>query len=276
MPLLGNTTSVSPVTGLIYLLIIALWAVVLVPKWLKHHDEKRNRPAEPAEVARSLESQHRAEAGNRANSWGEYLRHSLQSDGVQQVTSVLRNDSQRPAVRRRRRILFVLGGLVAASVLGGVVGVVPSVVTVLATFLLCGYVTALWYATRREGASANSLAGVDSRRPHAESGFEQSTSEARSTDGVRVIRGSDGRAWEPVETTLPTYVNKTKASKVPRRIDLAHGYSGADMVAQARAQQASDQYAREWAAVEPDPDEEVQRYASPGEVGEYYRRAVNE
>ena len=76
-------------------------------------------------------------------------------------------------------------------------------------------------------------------------------------------------------------MSKTKASKIPRRIDLTSGWTGADMVAQAREQQASpdlaNQFDREWAAVEPDSEAEIERLAQGSHEEErYYRRAVNE
>ena len=113
-----------------------------------------------------------------------------------------------------------------------------------------------------------------------DAGWEHEAS-GMAVDGVRVV-GAETDRWDPRETTLPTYVTKSKASKIPRRIDLTSGWTGADMVAQAREQQQASpeleqQFDREWAVVAPQAEADVESYAN-GQADDdgYYRRAVNE
>jgi hypothetical protein len=49
-------------------------------------------------------------------------------------------------------------------------------------------------------------------------------------------------AWNPVPTTLPTYVTAPRATKMPRVIDLTHpgAWTGAAMVEQARSTLAAE------------------------------------
>lgn len=288
-------------TGLIYVILIAVWGVVLVPRWLRHHDE--NRATEDSEALEAALSSEREfvefdsewhdsdEAGmagrsqgdprhNRAVTWREYLGGMVPVDYSRYTSHVKTpGTSLASTARRRRNILLALAVVFVASVVGLVVGVIPGSLVVLSTLLLGGYVSAMVFFMRSSATRRGKH--FDRQRESAATATEreQGTS-GLVVDGVRVV-GSESDRWDPRETTLPTYVTKTKASKIPRRIDLTSGWTGADMVAQARERQASavpqEQFAREWAAVEPDADADVERYANGNIADEgYYRRAVNE
>ena len=269
-------------TGLIYVILIAVWGVVLVPRWLRRHDESKN-----ADQSEALEAALNGDSGVegagdelRAASWSEYVRGLAEVD-MSGVTSVLRpgTTGSSPAARRRGRIMIGLAVTAGVTGLGAVAGLLPSSLLMISLMLLGGYVSAMFYFMRKqEGVLSVGDVGVGVSRSQQAMG--QAVAAGATVDGVRVV-GESSDAWEPQAQTLPTYVTKTKASKIPRRIDLTSGWTGADMVAQAREQQASpdleQQFKREWAAVEPDQDAEVERYASGHDEEErYYRRAVNE
>lgn len=270
------------VTGLIYVILISLWGVVLVPRWLRHHDESRSR-RESARVERAL-NPHTTDPGAPAAadheeylSWREYLRSLTRRDAHRwesaQWLESLRAPRGRHA-RRRRTIVVSLAAVAAVSLLGAVVGVVPAFLAVAATLLLGGYATAMflqmrqWEARRPMPAASDVGSAADESYPQ------------RVRDGVRLVPGATplDNQWEPRETTLPIYASKSKASKIPRRIDLTHqGWTGADMVEQARAQQSPDlaQFDRELAAVDPGTDDQVVEELA-NYRDRYYRRAVNE
>lgn len=271
-------------TGLIYVILIVVWGVVLVPRWLRRHDESKSADqSEALEAALGSDSHFVGEQefdDARAATWGEYLKGLAAVDFGRYTRSLsMTGSGASPAARRRGKILIGLSGALVVSLLGATVGVLPGSFAVISTLLLAGYVSAMVYYMRRQEAA------VAYQQTLQESAVVAGTDSAVATngatvDGVRVV-GEGTDTWEPQATTLPTYVSKTKASKIPRRIDLTSGWTGADMVAQAREQQASPdlekQFNREWAAVEPDADVEVERYASGLEEDEqYYRRAVNE
>ncbi len=280
---LPATPNLGPVTGLIYVILISLWGVVLVPRWLRHHDESRRR-REAQRVERAL-NPHAVTgdtvAGDTTHddyqSWREYLRSLTRRDVVQwesvPLLDALRSPRGRHA-RRRRTIVIGLAGVTGVALLGAVVGVVPGFVAVLMTLLLGGYVSAMflqmrqWEAKRRPTAATADV-------PH-----DVRTNPFRVRDGVRVVSSDSdsGSQWAPQESTLPIYATKSKATKIPRRIDLTHqGWTGADMVEQARVQQSphlQSQFDREFAALEPEVDEQVAELANYRD--EYYRRAVNE
>ena len=62
-------------TGLIYVILIAVWVVVLVPRFLRHHDEsKRMREAERLEAAvapTAVDPNAAEDGGERAGCWSE-------------------------------------------------------------------------------------------------------------------------------------------------------------------------------------------------------------
>ena len=211
-------------------------------------------------------------------SWREYLRSLTRRDAVKWESVPLLEALRAPRgqhARRRRTIMLGLGGLTGLALLGAVVGVVPGFAAVLVTLLLGGYITAMFLQMRQWEAK---------RRPMAAQGQDRSAdvpaTGSQVRDGVRVVSADrdSGSQWAPRETTLPMYANKSKASKIPRRIDLTHqGWTGADMVEQARAQQSpqlQQQFDREFAALEPEVDEQVEQLANYRD--QYYRRAVNE
>ncbi|MFN8125510.1 MAG: hypothetical protein U0R64_03240 [Candidatus Nanopelagicales bacterium] len=270
-------------TGLIYVILISLWGVVLVPRWLRHHDESRRR-REAARVERALNPhrQHEPAQGDLADdhyqSWREYLRSLARRDPREhtQWLETLRTPRGRHA-RRRRTIVLALSGMSVVGILGAFVGIVPGFVAVSGVLLLGGYLTLMFIQMRQWESQRDQRS--DQAAPMADRPVGRPA--AATTDGVRLVGGTMavGSEWEPRETTLPTYTAKSKASKVPRRIDLTRqGWNGASMVEQARAQQSphlQQQFEREFAAVEPDPDQQIEELANRS--GErYYRRAVNE
>lgn len=274
-------------TGLIYVILIALWGVVLVPRWLHHHDESRRR-REAERVERALNPHNARSAAPSAaddehyQSWREYLktltnRERVGGDPARWVDA-LRAPQGRHA-RRRRNILLGLTGAVTVSLLGVVAGILPSFLAVLTTLLLVGYVSAMFFQMRQWESGLSTAPAAAAQDFTAE---DLAASGRSVRDGVRLVSGTAavGSEWEPRETTLPTYTSKSKASKIPRRIDLTSaGWNGASMVEQARAQQSphlQDQFDREFAALAPDADQQVAEFANYANDRSYYRRAVNE
>ncbi len=267
-------------TGLIYVILIAVWVVVLVPRFIRHHDEsRRRRESERLEAALAPEATFAGdESDHRAGSWAEYLR-SLTNVDASVLVGQVRAPQGRHA-RRRRTIVLGLSTTMTVSVAGAVLGVLPGFLAVVTAVLLGGYVAAVVTQVRRGEVGRSATAGGAVAEPAVRAGRAASA----STDGVRVVQHDSGAGstWEPLQTTLPTYVSKPKASRIPRRIDLTReGWTGADMVQEARRRQGSpelqEQFEREFAVVAPDEDQEVADYAYPdAENGDYYRRAVNE
>lgn len=126
-----------PVTGLIYVAIVALWAAVLIPMWLRRHDDGEERRRERHEEALGVLARFRSADGR--------------------VSSPARR-----AARRRRAIAFTLVALLAAGGAGwmtGVVGAWALITPLVGLVLFVGIAIAgsQWQAsnqTRRNAAEA--------------------------------------------------------------------------------------------------------------------------
>jgi hypothetical protein len=298
----------------VYLAIIALWVMFLIP-WLGRHREEQNGRKSADRYHRAMDTLARARDTIRhpgVQELGEDLdeepddgygddsdalgpgRPALDfagaADAWSTVVGVLRPSAaarRSPAARRRRLVMLILGTGFAATLAGAALGYLPAFAPVALGGLLIGYLTLLL-------RQARTTAGPSARGASAEADrYRQATRRAQEqARGLYAPPASAERSttgWDAVPTTLPTYVSKPKAAKVPRVVDLASGspaWTGEEMVQRAmqerqRAQQeaARQQFEREMAAVEPDRTDEVAALANPTQPlphqRQTYRRAAN-
>jgi hypothetical protein len=286
------------VTGLVYLAIIALWAAFLIP-WLRRHRDELHGRRSADRYQRAMDTLAKASDDQHDDDYEP--EDELPADDVgagsntlptpQQALAIVsgllgRTGSSGRAVRRRRRVLAVLGAGFAAAVAGTLAGYLPGVAPAAFAGLLVVYVTVLLRTAASPAAESRAAAGdADELRAEARRAQRQAQALLRARQSAS---GDESGRWDAVPTTLPTYVTKPKAAKVPRVVDLtapARGTAGEAMVA--RAQQERDrarksaaqrQFEQEIAAVEPDSLQEVAELVSPPEREEYrqpYRRAAN-
>jgi len=123
------------VTGLIYVAIIALWAAVLIPMWLRRHDDDQARRIE----------RHRVAMGTLAR---------IADDP---------ETAQSAAVRRRRVIIAVTATLGALGSAAWIAGLLPGLVTAALWFPLIAYLPAAVVSQRRASRVAAERA-LDERR----------------------------------------------------------------------------------------------------------------
>jgi DNA-binding MarR family transcriptional regulator len=253
-------------SGIIFVVLAIAWAVYLVPKALKHHDEVvRNRSVDRFSSAMRVlarrEPVDRRSARLVVTPAGQAERPSAEPRPKPSVAA--RRAAARAAARRRRRVLGVLLGLDLVTVLLAVFAVVawwgaaiPVALTV--TFLVLARAQvrrendALW----TPAAVADRVEGEDPPRPaspspdtvaprrairvdapygtvqasrlaaEGEEGFsadEDTVQLAMSelqTVAVSVETDDGGSLWDPLPVTLPTYVNKARAARSVRTIDL--------------------------------------------------------
>jgi hypothetical protein len=211
------------VTGLIYVVIIALWAAVLIPMWLRRHDQI-------SEVRSTLRF------SSAMRTLGRETRGSSPTASPVTVAG--------DASRRRVTILAILSSVFLVALGLTMLGSMSMGVVVIAALPLIGYVVAMVVtsAQRRETAAPRR------RRPAPEPS-------ARAPRTARPVRPrgmslqdeldefaqwdpweEDDGSWQAVPTTLPTYVSAPRASQVPREIDRVSGgdWSGEAMVSAAR------------------------------------------
>jgi hypothetical protein len=206
-------------SGLIYAAIVAGWAAILVPRWVRQNEEidqareadkaRGVRVLEPsAEIARSARTQARHESLPTAAT--EAPAEPDEPDGDY-------DDGQ--AARRRRRVLTVLVLALATVTVIAVIGALPLWSVAIPAVLLVGFIHLAHRAAlaevnrppvRRRLAGPTDARNTTSSRP-------ATVSEAEPAEPV------DPHAWRPVPVPLPTYLLKDKApGSATRSIDLTH------------------------------------------------------
>jgi len=202
-------------SGLIYAAIVAAWAAVLVPRWVRRNEEVEQ--AREVDLARGVRVLPRPDQVRKVG--GSPSHRALQPDmddaSADSVTDRHGGDVGM-AARRRRRVLLILTVVLtvtaAASIAGRLPGWIVAVpVALLAVFLVLARRTAVAEARRRP-VRRQRTAGAAAAPVHR----------LAVLDEPEPIPPVDPDAWEPVPVPLPTYVTKAKAPDPgSRRIDLS-------------------------------------------------------
>lgn len=195
-------------TGLIYLVIIALWAAVLIPMWLRRHDQI-SEVRSTARFSSAMKSLSRAD------------------DPARPERPALR-PAAAAAARRRAIVLAALITVVLLSLIGGFAGASPRWLPILLAGLLAAYLVA---AAMTAGARAESSAAREPAAPRRARRAPETSVEVVD-DFETWDAWEDDDSWSPVPATIPTYVTAPRATPVARPIDHAAGgvWSGSAMV----------------------------------------------
>ncbi len=254
-------------TGLIYVVIIALWAAVLIPIWLRRHDQI-SEVRSTARFSSAMKSLGKNEKSGRSARRGS-------SPG--RATS----PAQEAVAKRRAVVMGILSAALAVVLALAVVGLVPRLAPIVLAVVVLTYVIAasMTSSRRSAGADRRSMAddesleyGIDEYDDEYddefESDFQDDYREVAYADRVADVayprsRGArptskrvrdaqmaaamdDFLSWDPwegeqseegwsaVPTTLPTYVNAPRATRVRRPIERDRDWSGQAMVEVAR------------------------------------------
>ena len=215
-------------SGLIFVALAIAWAAYLIPKALRHHDDvvrgrsidrfsqsmrvlARREPVS-ARMARLVVAPARA-----ATAAVVSTKPSAAAPDPDQVFAARRVATTR-ATRRRRRVLSLLlvalVGVVAACAsgrLGWPYVAIPAA-------LLVVWLVACRLMVKRE-RSWTPAALVETPDPHADDVEPAATETTSSVPAVADVP-RDPALWDPVPTTLPTYVSKPPARRSVRTIDL--------------------------------------------------------
>jgi hypothetical protein len=232
-------------SGIIFVVLALAWAGYLIPKALKHHDEvARTRSIDRFSTAMRVLARREPETSRDSRSVVSPARSAdnprvLVPSRPPARRDAVRRAAARAAARRRRRILAVL--LFADVVVGVVAGLghaplwsaaVPVVLTVLYLVLCRTQVrredVASWtreFPETADGEVAPRRAvRVDATHGQPVEGFgaEEDTVgiPVELLEAVVVPTTDGGSLWDPLPMTLPTYVNKPKAKRTVRTIDL--------------------------------------------------------
>lgn len=197
-------------TGLIYLVIIALWAAVLIPMWLRRHDQVSEvRSTTRFSTAMSSLGSPRSE---------EYMTTQRNTQTSRQAAAQAR------AAQRRTIVLGSLSALLAVTLLMAIGSMAPKWLPMLTAVLVAGFVVATTMTasqrTSIKPARSAYVEPVRNRRPRV-------LPEAPAVPVAPAVEDEwenwnawdDEDSWEAVSSTLPTYVNSPRASVIPRPID---------------------------------------------------------
>ena len=244
-------------TGLIYVVIIALWAAVLIPIWLRRHDQ-------------ISEVRSTARFSSAMKSLGKSDSRKSRSRGAGRAQSY--SPARETAAKRRAIIMGVLSGALALLLVLAVVGLVPRWAPIILAVLVLSYVIAAGVASSKRSAGTARRRHVDYDEHEEYDELDQDAyddyREVAYTDRVAEVayprtRGArpatkrsrdaqvaaamddflewdpweseqDEDAWSAVPTTLPTYVNAPRATRVRRPIERDRDWSGEAMVEAAR------------------------------------------
>jgi hypothetical protein len=245
-------------SGIIFVILALAWAVYLIPKALKHHDEvARTRSVDRFSTAMRVLA--RREPVDRRNarlvvtpprSTQRVLVPSRPAPQAGETVSpaasprraAARRAAARAAARRRRRVTYVLLTTVVAVTVTAAFALipwwsvaVPVALTVLYLALCRGQVRresdAVWAPTAANDVAPRRAIRVDTaygsdpaRSAEEEYSADEDTVAIPVADLETVavpVETVDGSSlWDPLPVTLPTYVNKARAPRTVRTIDL--------------------------------------------------------
>ncbi len=225
-------------SAIIFVVLAIGWAGYLIPKALKHHDELAlSRPVEEfSDSVRVL--------GRGARPAARPAGAKAESEPVPASHTVTRESARRAAQRRRR----VLGGLLVVLVAVSVtsyLGYTPWWSTAIPGGLIVAFLVTARLSVRaqqvRRAAPVQHQARVTA--PAVEAPHSQATSpaevepdlgredtmglsRAELADAIAAPVLDEGGLWDPLPVTLPTYVNKARARRTVRTIEITGAAAG--------------------------------------------------
>jgi hypothetical protein len=239
-------------SAIIFVVLAVAWAVYLIPKALKHHDEMASeRLVEGHSERVRILSRHKTsvtvetvdeDVVEPVETPAATSAHPVQPR-VTRATSVATRASARRAARNRRRVLSVL--LLATAVVAGlaVFAMVPwwSVAIpagLVIAFLVVARLSVRANQRRRPTSvepfeTSHHLVVEEGRQPRLETTTASQSLPAQDLvdllagdpaseqrQQAEAVLADDGSLWDPLPLTLPTYVNKARARRTVRTIEL--------------------------------------------------------
>ncbi len=202
-------------SALIFVALAVAWAVYLIPKALKHHeDDQRSRTVDRFSTSMRVLARREPVDSRTAR---------LVVGGAEAATSspapMARSTAARAARRRRRVLALILLACATVGALAGFAVIATQYVAAPAALLVA------WLVTCRLMVRSERAAKTSTVRPPATGVEQQSVAdEGPATEEIAAVAAEPERApgsWDPVPVTLPTYVSKEPAGRRSvRTIDL--------------------------------------------------------
>jgi hypothetical protein len=248
------------VTGLIYLVIIALWAAVLIPVWLRRHDQisEVRSTARFSSAMKSLGSQ--GEPLLATEPYAMEMSFPPSRPPVPEVR-MTRPTTSRPApgldpayerelnrqsaATRRAVVLGSLTLILFVTLVLAVLTIIPRWAPIVALVPVVAFVLAssMTAGARREVGRERAPAPLARRAPaQAPAPAAAPAKAAADEEWENWNAWDEDGSWDAVPTTLPTYVTAPRASAVPRGIDRSRPgeWTGSAMVETAQAMRMRD------------------------------------
>ncbi|MHB0928028.1 MAG: hypothetical protein ACYC3W_03770 [Candidatus Nanopelagicales bacterium] len=233
-------------SGLIYALVIGLWALVLLPTWLRNHEQvDESKQVDKFRRAMTELSKSRVDVLENSTHRQVQVKHAVRA-GLEPTPRL-------SAAERRRRVLAGLTGLqligVLARMLGADVYVVALPAMLIVTFLTLARTQVRTERARRAAEQGEPLSAVAPNTftrtlAVARAVRRSATAAADSVERAPAVPTVGAPAsWQPVRTPAPSYVHAPAATAVPRAIDAAGGWTGSAMVSAAHAARAEEHQA---------------------------------
>lgn len=197
-------------TGVLYLIVIAMWAVVLIPIFLKKHDH------------RALEKE------------VDKLDSSLVQSKWHFAARTPASPQEQAFIRRRRVFMGLLTALIGTFV-AGLTGSISIYWVALPASLNLGFVIAASNAATRQVQMPHPVVPTahlqqhDAKVPVATPAVEKP---------IVKINEEKPRTWKPVETPLPAYVTAQRAANYTRGIEADRPWTSQEMLEHAAKLQA--------------------------------------
>jgi hypothetical protein len=230
-------------SAILYLAIVAIWACVLIPRWLRRDSARGSSApvaAEPTATAEPPEAE--VEDGMPADAAD-----AVEADDAPRwVPAFARSaeplsaeESRRRMLAARRRLLLMLVGLEAAAIALAVLGLAAVWVVVPPTIMLAGYLLLL-----REAAQADA-----DRAQYEAAAFARARERAHALDAQARVTPADGTSTKGIAEAAAVLAAKFAAAPVPADYedsgpgrDFAPGLAGKYMTSNAGAEAADEDY----------------------------------
>ena len=194
-------------TGLLYLIVIAMWGLVFVPIYLKNHDRDQ------------LESELAADEGRREEPRGR------------RAISEAPTARQKAFIRRRRVFMFLLTTLIA-TVVAGITGHISLVWVVVPVALNLGFVGLAAAAAKQQSLPVQQVRYETPAVTVPPTSAPMTATVVNHTP-QKQQQSSAPRTWKPVESPLPSYVTAERASTYTRGIEADKPWTAQEMLEQA-------------------------------------------
>jgi hypothetical protein len=220
-------------TILMVIVLVVMWLVVLVPMFVRRHDQSVEARSMDRFASTMRVLSRRAYAATRAATATRPATDAAETVEPTSAAAVrIRAEGRRRMLARRRRTLGGLAALLALSLAGAVtLSGALWVVTAVATVLLGGYLGWLRQQVRRAHERATRRAAVFSRTTPSQPAYaatkhairpgrtiRRSRHAAAAADRAEVAAPAADRTWEPTPVPAPLYVGKAIAPALPESV----------------------------------------------------------